>query len=62
LIAFHPISDAAHYRLFSKNGRSIYLKSPEGDYPWMTDQEKATVPLSVVLAVLAAAMAWCASK
>jgi hypothetical protein len=62
LIAFHPISEAAHYRLFSKRGRSIYLESPGSDYRWITDQEIATVALSLVCAATAAAMAWCASK
>src|SRR5208337_2744474 len=50
LIAFHPISEAAHYRLFSKGGRSIYLNTPNGDYPWITDQEVVSVLVSVVLA------------
>ena len=59
LIAFHPISEAAQYRLFSKAGRSIYLGR---DYPWITDQEIVTVLLSLLCAATAASMAWCASK
>jgi hypothetical protein len=62
LIAFHPISEAAHYRLFSKAGRSIYLKSPDGDYPRITDQEMVTVFLSIVLAVVTGVMAWRATR
>jgi len=58
LIAFHPISEAAHYRLFSKGGRSIYRKTPDGDYPWITGQEIVSVLLSVVLATAAGCAAW----
>jgi len=54
LIAFHPISEAAHYRLFSKDGRSIY----KGDYPWCTGQEILAVTLSLIFASLAGCFAW----
>jgi hypothetical protein len=61
LIAFHPISEAAHYRLFSKKGRSVYLDAGR-DYPWITDQEVATVILSVLCASAVAAKAWIGSQ
>jgi hypothetical protein len=50
LIAFHPISEMAHYRLFSKSGRSIYSRTPNGDYPWITRQEIVSVSISVAIA------------
>lgn len=56
-IAFHPISEAAHYRLFSKKGRSIY-DGPRGDYPWITDQEIITVVISLICAGVFGIMAW----
>jgi hypothetical protein len=50
LIAFHPISEAAHYRLlFRSGGRSIYT----GDYPWVTVQEWFCIALSVIAAAVA---------
>jgi hypothetical protein len=54
MIAFHPVSEAAHYRLFSKSGRSIYLKKPGDDFPWATGQETLTVALSLIFAAAAA--------
>jgi hypothetical protein len=48
LIVFHPVSMAAHYRLWSGTGRTIY----KDDYPRMTGQEMFSVALSVVLAAL----------
>jgi hypothetical protein len=53
LIAFHPISQAAHYRLFSPKGRSIYSKPP-----WMTDQEYVSVGVSVLAAILVGSIVW----
>lgn len=50
-IAFHPISEAAHYRLFAKRGRVIYLDKPGGAYPWITDQEIFTVTVSGLVAL-----------
>jgi hypothetical protein len=58
LIAFHPISQAAHYRFFSKEGRSIYLRTPNGDYPWYTGQEIFSVTLSLIFASIAGCFAW----
>lgn len=59
LVAFHPINVAAHYRLlFSKTGRSIYLKIPGGDYPYITDQEKVSLAISLVVATMAGGYVW----
>ncbi|MBZ5529979.1 MAG: hypothetical protein LAO20_00985 [Acidobacteriia bacterium] len=58
LIAFHPINEAAHYRLlFSKEGRTIYRKMGR-DIPWVTDQEIFTVIISAVLAAIAGCETW----
>ena len=51
LIASHPISEAAHYRLFSKRGRSVYDDAGR-DYPWITDQEAVTVLVSVLVTAI----------
>lgn len=66
LIAFHPISMAAHYRLFSEQGRWVYLKTRiengksivDGDFPWMTGQEAVAVILSVVVASIVGCAVW----
>jgi len=61
LIAFHPFGEAAHYRLFSKAGRSVYLNhlnGTSGDYPWITDQEVISVILSVILASVVGCYTW----
>jgi hypothetical protein len=54
LIAFHPITMAAHYRLWSKAGRSKYVTDGK-DYPYATGEELVISSLSIVLAILAAA-------
>jgi hypothetical protein len=56
-IAFHPINEAAHYRLFSRKGRSIYTDVGR-DYPWITDQEIFTVIISLILAFVFGIVAW----
>jgi len=53
LLAFHPITMAAHYRLFSKGGRSIYTQRGK-DYPYATGQEVFMLILSLALAGTAA--------
>jgi hypothetical protein len=58
LIAFHPINEAAHYRLFSGKGRSVYLNKSDGDYPWITDQEIFSVILTLVVVSIAGYTAW----
>ena len=46
LITFHPINMAAHYRLFSRKGRTIY----EGtETAYITDQEKITLLITALL-------------
>jgi hypothetical protein len=51
LLAFHPISMAGHYRLYSKEGRAYYLNHDK-DYPWLTAQEGVCVVISIVLATV----------
>lgn len=58
LVAFHPINVAAHYRLFSKAGRSIYLKTPGGDYPYITDHEAISLAISLVVPTIAGLLVW----
>jgi len=58
LIAFHPVSAAAHYRLlFSKKGRTI-CSEMNRDIPWITDQEIFTVMVSVIFAVIVGCVTW----
>lgn len=54
LIAFHPFTMAAHYRLWSKDGRNKYVTDGK-DYPYATGEELVSSSLSILLAVLAAA-------
>ena len=49
ILAFHPVTMAAHYRLWSREGRSIY-SSKGKDYPYATGQEIAIFVLSLLLA------------
>jgi hypothetical protein len=51
LIAFHPVTMAAHYRLFSRNGRSIYIKKPGDDYPYATEQEIVALLISIGITI-----------
>ena len=51
LIAMHPINTAAHYRLFSTKGRAKYTNQKK-DYPWVTDQETATLIITVILVAI----------
>jgi hypothetical protein len=51
LIALHPINAAAHYRLFSREGRHMYERQ-ERDYPYITDQEIVTTIATLVFAVV----------
>lgn len=50
LIALHPINMAAHYRLFSQDGRGVYTKQGH-DYPYLTDHEKVTLVVTLLVAV-----------
>lgn len=49
LIAMHPVNEAAHYRLFSPKGRTVYEQSNR-DYPLVTDQEAVTLIVTVLSA------------
>lgn len=53
LICFTPLIVAGHYRLFSREGRSIYLKRGE-DYPWLTDHEAIFTVVALIAALVAA--------
>jgi hypothetical protein len=54
LIAFHPLTTAAHYRLWSREG--IRKRARDGnDHPYATAEELVSSSLSVVMATLAAA-------
>jgi hypothetical protein len=54
LIAFHPLTMAAHYRLWSREGRNKYVTDGK-DYPYATGEEIISSSLSILVAVLAAA-------
>jgi hypothetical protein len=54
LIAFHPFTMAAHYRLWSREGRNKYATN-DNNYPYASGEELVSSSLSVVPAMLAAA-------
>jgi hypothetical protein len=54
LIAFHPLTTAAHYRLWSREGIRKRVRDGK-DYPYATAEELVSSSLSIVIAVLAAA-------
>jgi hypothetical protein len=54
LIAFHPFTMAAHYRLWSRGGMRKHVRDGK-DHPYATTEELVSSSLSVFLAVLAAA-------
>ncbi len=54
LIASHPFTMAAHYRLWSREGRNKYVTADK-DYPYATGEELVSSSLSVILAALSAA-------
>jgi len=54
LIAFHPFTVAAHYRLWSKDGIRMHVRDGK-DHPYATGEELVSSSLSIVLAILAAA-------
>jgi hypothetical protein len=53
LIAFHPLTIAAHYRLWSRGVRSKFSAAGKDD-PYATGEELVLSSLSVVFAILAA--------
>lgn len=52
LIAFTPLIVAGHYRLFSREGRNVYLRAG-GDYPWVTGQEAVLAAVALACTGLA---------
>jgi hypothetical protein len=54
LIAFHPVTTAAHYRLWSREGIREHVRDGK-DYPYATTEELVSSFLSIVLSVAAAA-------
>lgn len=54
LIAFHPFTMAAHYRLWSREGTRKHARDGQ-DYPYATTEELVSSFLSVVLSVSVAA-------
>jgi len=50
-IAFHPISEAAHYRLFSPTGRAFYTNRNKA-FPRITGQEVVSVAASLIGAIV----------
>ena len=73
LIGFHPFAMAAHYRLFSKEGRGVYLKPRLDDATGKQVIDKCGKPVFdgdyppftgqevfvVIVAVVLAVTAWC---
>jgi hypothetical protein len=57
LLSFHPIVMACHYRLFSREGRSIYTNEKR-DYPYFTGQEIVALCIALILAGTADCYAW----
>ena len=53
LIAFHPLTTAAHYRLWSREGIRKHVRDGK-HYPYATAEELVSAFLSVVIAALAA--------
>ena len=51
LIAFHPFTMAAHYRLWSRDGRNKYVTDGK-DYPYAKGEELVSALISIILAVL----------
>jgi hypothetical protein len=51
LLGFHPITMAAHYRLFSREGRAIYTNNGK-DYPKVTGQEWVSLVISLIVALI----------
>jgi hypothetical protein len=53
LLAFHPLCMLGHYRLFTRQGRSIYLKDDHDDYPYYTGLEVFFIILAIACAATA---------
>jgi hypothetical protein len=53
LIAFHPFTVAAHYRLWSRESKSSNVAGGK-DNPYASGEELLSAPLSMILAILSA--------
>jgi hypothetical protein len=53
LIAFHPFTMAAHYRLWSRAGKRVHVTDAK-DHPYATREELFSASLSIYLAVICA--------
>ena len=53
LIAFHPFTMAAHYRLWSRESKSGHVTDRK-DHPYATREEVISASLSIILAALSA--------
>jgi hypothetical protein len=53
LIAFHPFTTAAHYRLWSREASHEHVRDNK-NYPYATTEELVSLFVSAILAVLAA--------
>jgi hypothetical protein len=53
LIAFHPFTIAAHYRLWSRESKRDHVTDGK-DYPYATGEELISASLSIILAVVSA--------
>jgi hypothetical protein len=64
LLAFHPVTMAAHYRLWSKGGRAVYRQKgnkhyrKDEDFPYATGQEILSLLASLGIATIAAWFLW----
>ena len=48
LVCMMPLVIAGHYRLFSRQGRDIYLEHGEA-YPWMTGEEMVLAAAAILV-------------
>ena len=64
LLAFHPVTLAAHYRLWSKGGRAVYIQEgnkhcrKDGGFPYATGQEIISLLVSLSSAIITAWFLW----
>lgn len=56
-LVFHPITMAAHYRLWSNEGRAIYTRQGK-DFPYVTGHEIVSLLVSFVGAVVSGWFLW----
>jgi hypothetical protein len=58
LLAFHPLCMVGHYRLFTAEGRKIYLKHGKDDYPYCTGAELAFSAAGLIAATIVGQRIW----